>query len=451
MALTHGSASLTYGTLNERATLIAQWLLALGVAREELVAVALPRGPEWAVAALGVSKAGAAFLPLDTTLPRLRLARLLEDARPRFILSHAALAQALPEVPGVQVLRLETPPQLASPLPALPRAVAPDQLAYVIHTSGSTGMPKGVMISHQGICHRLLWEQQAHPLGPEDCLLQVASYAFDASIWETFRPLIAGARCVIAAEDEAKDARRLCELMARERITEAAFVPSLLEALLEEPSFSQCDGLRRVVCAGEALRGTLQERFFARLPSAVLENFYGQTEVSIDALSFRCQRGVAPRIVPIGRPISDMQAYILDKRLAPVPLGVWGELYLAGPGLARGYQRQPALTAEKFLPSPFGEGARLFRTGDLARFREDGAIEFRGRTDHQVKVRGVRVELGEIEAMLKQHPRVREAVVLSARELPTAADDEVLEHLLTELEREPLPEPAAVPTQNLTK
>jgi amino acid adenylation domain-containing protein len=286
------------------------------------------------------------------------------------------------------------------------------------------------MISHRGICHRLLWEQQAHPLGPGERVLQVASHAFDASIWETFRPLLAGACSVVVSEEEARDTRRLCQLMARQRVTEAAFVPSLLEALLEEPDFGECSRLRRVVCAGEVLRGSLQERLLSRL-QVRLENFYGQTEVSIDALCYPCERGVVPRVVPIGRPIADMQAYLLDSRLAPVPVGVWGELYLAGPGLARGYQHQPERTAERFLPSPFGEGQRLFRTGDLARLREDGVIEFRGRTDHQVKIRGVRVELGEIEALLQQHPLVREAVVVSYHELPAAAPE--LERLLSDL------------------
>jgi amino acid adenylation domain-containing protein len=294
----------------------------------------------------------------------------------------------------------------------------------VIYTSGSTGEPKGVMNVHQGICNRLLWMQDAYQLSQTDRVLQKTPYTFDVSLWEFFWPLLAGASLVVAQPQGHKDAAYLISLIAEEKISTLHFVPSMLQVFLEQQGLETCSSLRRVFCSGEALPFEFQQRFFARL-GCELHNLYGPTEASVDVTYWACQRESQRPVVPIGQPIANTHIYLLDQHLNPVPVGVLGELHIAGTGLARGYLERPALTAEKFIPNPFppsvpppgrderGGGARLYKTGDLARYSPDGNIEFLGRLDQQVKVRGVRIELGEIEAALRQHPTVQDAVALS--------------------------------------
>src|SRR5918996_1353101 len=291
--------------------------------------------------------------------------------------------------------------------------VSPEHLAYVIYTSGSTGRPKGVMIPHRAICNHMVWLQSLFPLTEADKVLQKTPFSFDASIWEFYAPLLRGAQLVMARPGGHQDALYLAEVMAEQQVTTLQLVPSLLQVLLEEGSLESCHCLRRLFCGGEALPLALQARFFA-CHGAELHNLYGPTEATIDATSWRCERESHLPIAPLGRPIANTQAYLLDRQLQPVPIGVPGELYIGGAGLARGYLHRPELTPEKFLPHPFSErpGARLYRSGDLARYLPDGNIEFLGRIDHQVKVRGFRIELGEIEACLGSHPEVREACVV---------------------------------------
>ncbi|HEY0602555.1 MAG TPA: amino acid adenylation domain-containing protein, partial [Herpetosiphonaceae bacterium] len=288
-----------------------------------------------------------------------------------------------------------------------------------IYTSGSTGQPKGAMNTHVAIVNRLLWMQDAFGLTVSDRVLQKTPFSFDVSVWEFFWPLLTGATLVVAKPGGHQDSAYLVDLIARERITTLHFVPSMLQVFLDEPQLERCHSLRRVICSGEALPLALQERFFTRL-QAELHNLYGPTEAAVDVTWWPCQPNSALHTVPIGRPIANTQIYILDQQLRPVPVGVPGELHIGGVQLARGYLHRPALTAEKFIPDPFSPtaNARLYKTGDLARFLPDGAIEYLGRLDFQVKVRGFRIELGEIEAALGQHPQIREVVVVARQDVP---------------------------------
>jgi amino acid adenylation domain-containing protein len=300
-----------------------------------------------------------------------------------------------------------------------PSTVTGDNLAYVIFTSGSTGQPKGVMNTHQGIRNRLLWMQQAYGLTESDRVLQKTPFGFDVSVWEFLWPLMTGARLVVARPGGHQDRAYLADLIATQGITTVHFVPAMLRVFLDAPGLEVGGPLRRVISSGEALTTDLQERFFARL-GAELHNLYGPTEAAVDVTSWACRRGSSGPVVPIGRPIANIQIYLLDAHLEPVPVGVPGELHIGGVGLARGYLGRPDLTAERFIPDPFSAqpGSRLYKTGDLARYRPDGRIEFLRRVDQQVKVNGIRVETGEIEVALGRHPGVKEAVVLAREDTP---------------------------------
>jgi amino acid adenylation domain-containing protein len=409
---------LTYRELNARANQLAHRLRCLGVGPDGLVGVCMERSPGLVVGLLGVLKAGGAYVPLDPEHPSERLAFMVSDAQPPVLLTQSSLLDRLP-TPTVPVVCLDRDgPALALESTAAPSvSLAPDHLAYAIYTSGSTGRPKAALNTHQGICNRLLWMQQAYRLTPADCVLQKTPYSFDVSVWEFFWPLLAGVRLVLARPGGHRDPDYLVSLIETEQITICHFVPSMLRAFLEKPDLQpRCRSLREVFCSGEALSEDLQERFFAQI-SAGLHNLYGPTEASIDVSFWDCQRGSRGHI-PIGRPVANTQLYVLDQRRRPVPVGVSGELYIGGVQLARGYHNRPELTAERFLPNPFASGRRLYRTGDRARWRPDGNLEFLGRLDDQVKLRGFRIELGEIGAALGQHPQVRQAVVLLREDRP---------------------------------
>jgi amino acid adenylation domain-containing protein len=288
----------------------------------------------------------------------------------------------------------------------------PDNLAYVIYTSGSTGRPKGVMNSHRGIVNRIGWMQQAYSLTPSDRVLQKTPFGFDVSVWEFFWPLSFGAELVIAAPGGHQDPAYLAELIEQSGVSIIHFVPSMLQAFLEAADVGRCTSLRDTICSGEALAVETQNRFLKLLPTSNLHNLYGPTEAAVDVSAWACRVDSTATAVPIGAPISNIALYVLDHRLEPVPVGVAGELYIGGVGLARGYLGRPALSAERFVPSPFGSGERLYRTGDLVRWRSDGVLDYLGRLDHQVKLRGFRIELGEIEAALASHAAVEQAAVV---------------------------------------
>jgi amino acid adenylation domain-containing protein len=366
-------------------------------------------------------------VPLDPSYPADRLAFMLADAQVPVLLTQERLLATIDLEPtGALAPRVfcldaqweETAGESGDD-PAVRGTV--DNLAYVIYTSGSTGRPKGVMIPHRGASNHMLWMLSSFPLGPEDRVLQRTPISFDASVWELWAPLLAGARLVLARPGGHGDPAYLAREIAARQITVLQLVPSLLTALMEEPGLAACASLRNVFCGGEALPAELPRRLRSLL-DARLHNLYGPTEATIDATSHTCAEVEEERLVPIGRPVANTSALVLDAHLAAVPSGVPGELYLGGVQLARGYLGRPELTAERFVPDPFAapgnEGARLYRTGDQVRCLPGGEIAYLGRRDHQVKMRGFRIELGEIESALTSLAGVREAVVTMREDLP---------------------------------
>ncbi|MFD9904204.1 amino acid adenylation domain-containing protein [Streptomyces sp. NPDC059063] len=404
VALIGEQERLTYGEFNRRANQLAHWLIEQGAGPEQLVAVRVPRSVDLMVALYAVVKAGAAYVPIDTELPEDRVRHVLEGAKPLLVLD-----EKLPDVSGYS----QENPQ---------RALSPDHAAYVIFTSGSTGGPKGVQVAHRSIMNRLKWGLAHFEVGVEDRVLLSTSASFDVSVPEIFAPLQVGAAVVIARPDGRRDPAYLAELIRRERVTGADFVPSLLEAFVSEPSAKECDSLRWIEVAGEAFPANLANKVTDLLPHCGVHNLYGPTEASVEVTAWQHVPG-ADR-VPIGAPVWNTQVYVLDPALRPVAPGVAGELYLAGTGLARGYLGQLGLTANRFVACPFGEpGTRMYRTGDLVRWNRDGQVEYIGRTDFQVKIRGFRIELAEIESALTSHPDVDSAVVVVRED---RADDQRL-------------------------
>jgi amino acid adenylation domain-containing protein len=415
IAVVFDTRQLTYRELNCSANRLAHYLRTLGVGPEVRVGICMERSLELVIGLLGILKTGGAYVPLEPAYPQERLAFMLEDAQVPVLLTQERLLAGLPDH-HAQTLCLDTDWEMLAPQneenPS--SGVVAENVAYVIYTSGSTGRPKGAMNSHRSICNRLLWMQDAYQLSEADRVLQKTPCSFDVSVWEFFWPLMTGACLVVAPPEAHKDSAYLVKLIASQQITTLHFVPSMLQVFLEEQGLATCSCLRHVMCSGEALPFALQELFFVRLDAA-LHNLYGPTEAAIDVTFWACKPGSHQPRVPIGRPIANTHIPILDAHLQPVPIGVPGELHIGGIGLARGYLNRPELSAEKFIPDPFSStpGARLYKTGDLARYLPGGTIEYLGRIDHQVKIRGFRIEIGEIEAVLGQHPALREVVILA--------------------------------------
>ncbi|HLJ89318.1 MAG TPA: amino acid adenylation domain-containing protein [Candidatus Angelobacter sp.] len=412
---------MSYRELNDSANRLAWCLKADGVLPESIVGVALLRSVEMIVALLGVLKAGAAYLPLDSEYPVERLRFMVEEAQPVVVLatSDMDLAWLGQEYRKMVLDEPETKAELLrQPIASLrvEASQASQNPAYMIYTSGSTGRPKGVVVAHGGLTNRLEWMQAAYRLNAGDRVLQKTPFSFDVSVWELFWPLMEGATLVFAKAGMHRDPQYLASLIQEAHITVAHFVPSMLQAFLREPETLNCKGLRRVICSGEALSKELQMLFHGCLSSS-LHNLYGPTEATVDVTFWDCDIDDDSPSVPIGRPIWNTQAYVLDGSLQLVGEGVVGELYIGGAGLARGYWKRSGLTAERFVANPFeGEGKRMYRTGDLVRWRGDGNLEFVGRNDYQVKIRGYRIELGEIEAGLRSVEGVEEAVVVAREE-----------------------------------
>ena len=425
VAVVFEDRTLTYAALDAHANRLAHRLRDLGVGPDVLVGVCAERSPELVVGLLAVLKAGGAYVPLDPEYPAGRLTDMVSDAELRVVLLQGAALDALPLQDGVTRILLELDTSAASSS-ALAAVNAPplddlhaDHLAYMIYTSGSTGKPKGAANTHAGLHNRLAWMQDAYGLTGDDVVLQKTPFSFDVSVWEFFWPLIVGAKLVMAAPGAHRDPARLVETIRHEGVTTLHFVPSMLQAFIEHVAVegSQAEqawaSLRRVICSGEALPAELRDRVSKYLPQVQLENLYGPTEASIDVTRWACGDDQSAE-VPIGRPIWNTQAYVLDGGLEPVPAGVVGELYIAGVGLARGYLNRASLTAERFVADPNGTaGSRMYRTGDLARWRSDGVLEFLGRADAQVKLRGFRIEPGEIEAALAGQSGVSQAAVIA--------------------------------------
>ncbi|WP_345130507.1 amino acid adenylation domain-containing protein, partial [Dactylosporangium darangshiense] len=430
IAVSCADRSLTYAELEARANRLARHLRRLGVGPEVVVGMALERGLDMVVGLLAIWKAGGAYLPLDPDYPADRLAYMVEDSGASVVLGTAEAVARLTGRAGTVAL-LDDPVTMAAidaepaePLPDRPR---PEQLAYVIYTSGSTGRPKGVLVGHSGVVNRLLRMQEVWRLDPSERVLHKAPLTFDASVWELFWPLAIGAELVVVEAGRHRDLDHMISLLETRRISVVHFVPSLFRLFTKHPRLSAMPALRIVFCSGEALPAEDVVRFHSRNDTALVANLYGPTEASIETTSAVCERGDtgAP---PIGRPIGNARALVLDPNLRPLPIGVPGELYIAGAGVGRGYANRAALSAERFVADPFtGGGARMYRSGDLVRWRADGQVEYLGRIDQQVKVRGVRIEPGEVEAALRAHPGVADAVVVARGE---ASDRRLLAYVV---------------------
>ena len=442
IAVTDERAAVTYAALDARATALAQRLRELGVGAGVLVGVCAERSVELVVALVAVVKAGGAYVPIDPEYPRERVAYMLADSGVGVVLTQARLVAALPVLAasGAELLVLEggvdAPADLQIPrLAALARddsaaalplplpLPAPDDPAYMIYTSGSTGQPKGAVNAHRGIVNRLAWMQAEYQLTPTDVVLQKTPFSFDVSVWEFFWPLLTGARLVMARPGGHRDTAYLADVMQQHGVTVCHFVPSMLRAFLADPAASQATSLRAVMASGEALPPDVVAQCYGVLPAARLHNLYGPTECAVDVSYWACPPSTTPpAVVPIGRAVANTRLYVLDARQQPVPIGVPGELYLAGVQVGLGYHNRPALTAERFVADPYAPAAeraagaapaRMYRTGDRARWRADGTVEYLGRLDFQVKLRGFRIELGEIESALLTHEHVRDCVVVA--------------------------------------
>jgi len=420
LALVFEDRRLSSREVNRRANQIAHYLRKIGLGPEGLVGICLERSVEMVVGILAILKAGGAYVPLEPSYPRERLEFMLADTGTTVILTDENALNHLPPTKARVICLdrdwkdLETEAEVNPP-----RNNDENDAAYVIYTSGSTGQPKGVINVHGGLRNRLQWMQETYRLTAEDCVLQKTPFSFDVSVWEFLWPLISGARLVIARPDGHRDPEYLVRLIQTAGITTVHFVPSMLTVFLQAAGVENCATLRRVFCSGEALPVELKRRFFAR-SSAALYNLYGPTEASIDVTAWECRRDDDGPIVPIGRPIANTEIYILDPYRAPVPVGVAGDLYIGGVGLARGYLNRAELTAQSFVAHPFSADprARLYRSGDRARYLANGDIEFLGRADGQVKLRGLRIELGEIEAALGSLAAVEQCAVIVREDTP---------------------------------
>ncbi|MCF4967181.1 non-ribosomal peptide synthetase, partial [Nostoc sp. CMAA1605] len=403
--------TLTYQQLNEKANQLAHYLRTKGVKPEVLVGIFVERSIEMVIGLLGILKAGGAYLPLDPSYPSDRLTYMLTDAGVSILLTQHSLLDSL-GANSAEVVCLDRDWHVIAnysqhnPI----NLVNSENLAYVIYTSGSTGKPKGVMNIHKAICNNLLRTINAYPLTVGDSILHIGLLSFDVSVLEIFFPLTSGTTLVVAKPEGHKDIAYLMNLIAEQKVTQIFCVPSMLRIILQQTNIESCRCLKQAFIGGEALSYELTQRFFERL-DCELYNFYGPTETVIYTTCWQCQPHSNYQIIPIGRPIANTQTYILDEYLQPLPIGIAGELYIGGVSLARGYLNQPELTHEKFISHPFSEG-KLYKTGDLARYLPNGNIEYLGRIDHQVKLRGLRIELGEIQSVLDTHPQVEQTVVV---------------------------------------
>jgi len=421
-ALVYEGRRLTYAELNARANRLAHHLIARGVGPDVCVGLCLERSPAMIEGVLAVLKAGGVYVALDPEYPEERLRYMLADCAPAALLVHASLADRFATMDIATIAidrdavawagRAETNPDR--------RGLTPEHLAYVIYTSGSTGQPKGVMNEHRTLVNRVVWARRAWGLTAADVVLCMTPLTFDGSVREIFLPLSSGSRVVVARPGGHRDPAYLVDTIRDQGITTVNQVPSLLQLLVEEAGLRECPLVRQVMCGGEAIAPALVERLRERLPGVQLRNVYGPSEAATALTVIDCMGHAGGSMVPVGRPSANTRAYVLDRRGAPAPIGVAGELYIGGAGVGRGYVGRAAMTAERFLPDPFSvaPGARLYCTGDLVRWLADGQIEFLGRNDFQVKVRGQRVEPGEVEARLSSHPHVREAVVMAREHGP---------------------------------
>ena len=418
VAVVTEDAEFTYQQLNRQANRLAYQLSALGIGPNHLVGICVERSLDMVIGLLAILKAGGAYVPIDPHYPAERIEFILQDTQVKVLLSQTHLEQSLTACLSGQKTTLicldrdQWTKMRSCPDPK--KQVGINNLMYVMYTSGSTGQPKGVMISHRGICNQLHWRQTTFSLTAQDRVLQNISFSFDPSVWQIFWPLVVGAQLVLPHSKGHQDIAYLVKLIAEQTISVIALVPSLLRVLLEHSELERCQALRHIFCGGEALPLDLQQQFFQRFAntSTHLHNVYGPTETSIDATYWTCEQPHRSPIAPIGYPITNAQIYILDNDQQPIETGQIGEIYIGGVGLARGYLNRPDLTTARFIYSPVVR-SRIYRTGDLGKYLPNGMVQFLGRVDQQVKIRGFRIELGEIESCLNQHPTIAQSAVIA--------------------------------------
>ncbi len=419
VALISETGQLTYGELNQRANQLAHRLKRRGVGPEVLVGICVERSLEMVVGLLAILKAGGAYVPLDPSYPEERISFMLGDSGARLLLTQQHLRDSLATWGGQTICLDNEWPEIARDSGENPAdAASAENSAYVLYTSGSTGQPKGVVSAHRASVNRFEWMWRVYPFAEGEVCCQKTALSFGDSIWEIFGPLLQGVPLVIIPDEAVKDPQRFITALSANKVTRLVLVPSLLRVMLElgEDLAQQLGALRYCVCSGETLPVELATMFRKQVPHAKLINLYGSSEVAADVLCYEVEMTEGLATVPLGRPIANTSAYVLDANFQPAPVGVPGEICIGGEGLARGYLNQATLTAEKFVPNPFSEkdGARLFRTGDIGRYLADGNVEYHGRRDHQVKVRGFRIELGEIEVQLASHPEVDQSIVIAS-------------------------------------
>lgn len=416
-ALIGSGRQVTFAELDHRTNQLARYLQQQGIQPEMPVAIAMERGPEMIVGLIAILKAGGAYVPLDPTYPRERITLVLEDTRTPLVLTQKHVAALLPEHPAQTVLidaDWEKISQLSDA--SLPVAVLSDNLAYVIYTSGSTGTPKGVLISHRNLAYST-FQRNAYYSDVTGFLL-LSSFSFDSSVAGIFGTLCAGATLYVPEESVQMDINRIAQIVDEAKISHLLCLPSLYTLLLKQADAGKIASLKAVIVAGEACDRDLAGLHFRVLPDAQLHNEYGPTEATVWSTVHRIRREDSDSSVPIGRPVPNTCVYLLDSNLSPLALGLPGEIYIGGPGLSRGYLRQPGITAERFIPDPHSDtpGARLYKTGDIGTYRNNGDIEFGGRLDNQIKLRGYRIELDEVEHALRQHPAIHDVLVTMQEE-----------------------------------
>ncbi|MBL4673483.1 MAG: amino acid adenylation domain-containing protein, partial [Arenicella sp.] len=424
VAVVYQDETLSYRQLYDKSHELALYLQSLGVKPDSLVGLCVERSPEMMVGILGILQAGGAYVPLDPDYPDERLTYMLKNSQVNIVLSQEKFKERFSTLApkNTELVTLDQPwleiqdcvENIKTKKVTLHYDVNPDHLAYVIYTSGTTGKPKGVMVEHKALVNRIYWMQQQYSLNTDDIVLQKTPFSFDVSVWEFVWPMISGASVVFAKPEGHKDAQYLEDLINKEKVTTLHFVPSMLNVYLNHAKTS-CSSIKQIFCSGEALDSKSVNDYKTKFPQALLLNLYGPTEAAIDVTAYDCSQ-LDSALVPIGAPIANTQIYILDKENNPVPIGVPGELHIAGDGLARGYLNRPELTEEKFIPNPFNPGTRMYKSGDLARWLVDGNIEYLGRIDTQVKIRGYRIELGEIEAQLNQNSEIKDSVVIAQKQ-----------------------------------
>ena len=419
VALVSGEQELSYGELNRRANQLGHYLQELGVGPEVRVGLCVERSVEMVVGLLGILKAGGVYVPLDPSYPTERLGYMLEDTAAPVLLTQARLSGLFPFYEGRLVQLDEDWAGISSRSPVnVPITVTGQNAVYVIYTSGSTGTPKGVIVSHESLCNRLAWMESVYEIERTDRVLQKTSIGFDVSVWEFLWPLSEGAVLFVAPVGVQREPGILSKVIRESSISILHFVPSMLSSVLQGGFLENSNNIRHVICSGESLSPAVAEEFYRQCSGCRLHNLYGPTEAAIDVTFWECSADSSGS-VPIGRPIGNARMYVLDGEMRPVPVGVRGELYIGGAGVARGYLNRADLTAERFVPDPFhGRGERLYRSGDVGYWRWDGNLEYVGRADQQVKVRGYRIEPGEIEGVLREQAGVRDAVVLAREDTP---------------------------------